>query len=178
MTTDRKYGFSWVLLGNIELGRPNLGPGTRLEIYRLMQFCLRDVLEKHIGTEETDRIFFEAGKLAGVEFYRHFLSSCHEFGEFANSLQTILKEMNIGILRFEKTDLETPAFILTVSEDLDCSGLPELGYEACTFDEGFVAGLLDEYTGKELKVEEIDCWCTGNRTCRFRAELAPTLSIQ
>jgi len=66
MTAKRKYEFSWDLLGNLDLGRPNLGPSTRLEVYRLMQFCFRDVMEQHLGTAETDRLFYEAGKLAGL----------------------------------------------------------------------------------------------------------------
>jgi hypothetical protein len=57
----RKYNFYWGLLGNLELGRPNLGPTSRLEVYRLMQFSLRDVLEQHLGTEPADLIFYEAG---------------------------------------------------------------------------------------------------------------------
>ena len=68
--TDGKYKFSWDLLGDIALGRPNLGPNTRLEVYRLMQFTFRDVMERHFGTEKTDQIFYEAGKLAGTEFYK------------------------------------------------------------------------------------------------------------
>jgi len=172
MDEVQKYQFSWDLLGDIQLGRPNLGPQTRLEVYRLMQFCLRDVLEKQLGTERTDQAFLEAGRLAGVEFYRHFLGAVTEFSDFANGLQTVLKEMGIGILRFEKTDLEHLSFTLTVSEDLDCSGLPELGYEICTYDEGFIAGLLEEFTHQRITVSETDCWCTGDRTCRFNAEAA------
>jgi hypothetical protein len=38
MNTQRKYQFSWDLLGDIQLGRPNLGANVRLEVYRLMQF--------------------------------------------------------------------------------------------------------------------------------------------
>ena len=70
--TERKYAFHWDLLGDIELGRPNLGPTTRLEVYRLMQFVFRDVLEEKFGTEKTDEIFYDAGKLAGLHFYKQF----------------------------------------------------------------------------------------------------------
>ena len=47
---DRKYKFSWDLLGDIANGRPNLGPNMRLEVYRLLQFTFRDILEQHFGT--------------------------------------------------------------------------------------------------------------------------------
>lgn len=168
---ERKYRFSWELLGDIALGRPNLGHHTRIEVYRLMQFCLRDVMEKELGTEKTDRIFYESGKLAGFEFYKNVLDKESNFNEFVKQLQEVLKEMGIGIFRVEKSDIEKGSFVFTVSEDLDCSGLPELKYEICTYDEGFIAGLLENFTGKKFKVQEVDCWCTGDRTCRFTADV-------
>jgi hypothetical protein len=79
--------------------------------------------------------------------------------------------MGVGILRVEKADIQQGSFVLTVSEDLDCSGLPDLHYEICKYDEGFIAGLLESFTGNQFKVKEVDCWCTGDRTCRFTAEL-------
>ncbi len=172
MDDERKYRFSWDLIGNIAEARPNLGIYARLEIYRLMQYSFRDVIERHVGTEETDTIFFEAGKLAGVEFYRRMLRPSDNLNDFIRQLQDVMKEMGIGILRVEQSDPGKGEFVLTVSEDLDCSGLPELDHEICTYDEGFIAGLLESFTGKKFDVREIDCWCTGDRTCRFLARVA------
>lgn len=169
--SNRKYEFSWHLLGDIEKGRPNLGPNTRLEVYRLMQFAFRDVMEQHMGTDKTDQLFYESGKLAGVEFYKNVFSNIQDFNSFIKSLQETLRSMGIGILRVEEADMEKGTLVLTVSEDLDCSGLPDIGYEICVYDEGFIAGLLESLTGSQFKVKEVDCWCTGDRTCRFTAEL-------
>jgi uncharacterized protein len=171
MSESRKYSFSWELLGNIEKGRPNLGNNARLEVYRLMQYCFRDVIEKHLGTEQTDLIFYEAGKLAGEEFYSHLLTGISDFHEFISRVQELLKEFNIGIFRVEEADIEKGEFILTVEEDLDCSGLPDIDCVVCTYDEGFIAGLLESFTGNSYYVREIDCWCTGDRTCRFQASI-------
>lgn len=168
---DRKYEFSWELLGDIALGRPNLGPTTRVEVYRLMQFAMRDVLERRLGTAKADELFYEAGYLAGKEFYRHVVQGAASLDEFVSKLQRQLKELGIGVLRVEEASAAGDRFVLTVSEDLDCSGLPELDFEICVYDEGFVAALLDSFTGRHFKVKEIDCWCTGDRTCRFLAEL-------
>jgi hypothetical protein len=168
---DQKYKFSWDLLGDVALGRPNLGPTARLEVYRLMQFTLRDVLEKQFGSEKADELFREAGYLAGKEFYTHMLGGVTEFGDFIHKLQEVLREMRIGVLRIEKADLAEGKIILTVSEDLDCSGLPEKDYEICVYDEGFIAALLESFSGQKFDVREVDCWCTGDRTCRFIATL-------
>ncbi len=167
---NRKYSFDWSLLGDIQAGRPNLGKTTSLEVYRLMQFTIRDVLEQHLGDQEADAIFYEAGKLAGKHFYQHFLAGAEDMDGFLLLTQRVLEELGIGILRIERADLDQGVIVLTVSEDLDCSGLPELDYEICVYDEGFFAALLESFTGKKFTVKEIDCWCTGDRTCRFKAE--------
>ena len=169
MLEPRKYIFSWDLLGNLNDGRPNLGQNTRLEVYRLMQFCLRDVVEEEVGAERTERIFYQAGYLAGRHFYTHVVAPVSDLTGFFKKLQDVLLELGIGILRVEEEDLAHGRLVLTVSEDLDCSGLPELSYEICTYDEGFIAALLESFTGTKFRVKEVDCWCTGDRTCRFLA---------
>jgi len=30
---------------------------------------------------------------------------------------------------------------------------------------------MESFTGKTFEVKEVDCWCTGDRTCRFTAEM-------
>ncbi len=170
MNPTRKYQFQWNLLGNLQVGRPNLGPTARLEVYRLMQFTFRDVIEARYGAEEADRIFYAAGELAGREFYRHVLGEQRDFDVFIRRIQETLLEMGIGVLRVEQADLQQGRFVITVSEDLDCSGLPETEFEICKYDEGFIAALLESFSGRPFKVKEVDCWCTGDRTCRFAAE--------
>ena len=49
-------------------------------------------------------------------------------------------------------------------------GLPVFGDAVCVYDEGFIAAILQDYTGKEFEVIEVDCWATGDRTCRFTAD--------
>ncbi len=168
---DRRYQFHWGLIGDIALGRPNLGQKTHVEIYRLMEYTFRDVLEQELGAAKTDELFFQAGRLAGKQFFQRYLANLTDFHYFVKGLQQVLKDMGVGILRVEKADLEQGRLVLTVSEDLDCSGLPELHYEVCKYDEGFIAGLLESFTGQPFKVKEVDCWCTGDRTCRFTAEV-------
>jgi len=170
MELDRKYEFSWGLIGDIELGRPNLGHQTSLEVYRLMQFCFRDIIEREYGTDATDKIFYDAGYLAGKHFYQNLIGPVDDFNDFIKRLQVLLKDLKIGIMRVEEADPAQGRFVITVSEDLDCSGLPEMDFEICTYDEGFLAALLESYSGTEFQVKEVDCWCTGDRTCRFVAQ--------
>jgi hypothetical protein len=159
--------FEWTMLGRIQEGRPNLGNTTDVAVYRLMQFTLRDVLIKQCGVETADRIFYAAGGLAGKHFYENLITKRGSFGDFVAQLQDLLKDLGVGILRIEKGDVEKLTFTLTVAEDLDCSGLPVCGEQICTYDEGFIAGLLSAHTGRTFAVKEVDCWCSGDRVCRF-----------
>jgi uncharacterized protein len=170
MEEQRKYAFDWSLLGDLALGRPNLGPTMRVEPYRLMEFTFRDQIEQRVGTHVTDEIFFSAGKQAGLYFFQHVIDPVVDFKDFIRKLQAVLPQMGIGVLRVEKADLEAGSFVLTVSEDLDCSGLPITGFEICRYDEGFIAALLEAFTGVAFTVLEVDCWSTGDRCCRFVAE--------
>lgn len=169
---ERKYEFSWELLGDLDLGRPNLGRRTDVHVYRLMQFCLRDAIEAELGADGADRVFWAAGRLAGMHLYDHALAGVSSFDAFASRLQQVLRELEIGILRVEEVSAGADRLTMTIAEDLDCSGLPELSYEVCTFDEGMIAGLLERFTGRPYTVKEVDCWCTGDRTCRFEARVA------
>ena len=68
-----------------------------------------------------------------------------------------METMKIGVLRVEGVNSDDGTIMLTVSEDADCSGLPLLGETVCNYDEGFIAGILSEYTEKNYKAQEIDC---------------------
>lgn len=169
----RKYRFDWDLIGgDVQDSRPFLGGATTLEVYRLFQFTLRDILEQRYGTEVTDDLFRTAGVMAGKALFAKYFSSAKDVGDLAAMIQARFREMSIGIVRFESVDLDNMTFQLTVDEDLDCSGLPDTSDQICVYDEGVIKGILEAFTGKEFVVKEVDCWCSGERTCRFRAELS------
>lgn len=163
----KNYKFTWQDPGDIAAGRPNLGPQVPVQVYRMLQYTLRDVLMAELGVDRANVILTKAGWRAGFDFCKNMLDCNMGFNEFIAQLQRILKEQAIGILRIESVDLEKMHFVLTVSEDLDCSGLPCTDEVVCKYDEGFIAGLLEAYTGKSFSAKEIDCWASGDRVCRF-----------
>ncbi len=171
LKNENENRFSWDSIGNVEEGRKNLGEEMPVFVYRLFQFTMKDELINQFGLEKTIEVFRNAGELAGIEFANHMLDIALPFDDFVAHLQGILKDSKIGILRIEKFDFETGAAVLTVGEDLDCSGLPITGETVCNYDEGFLAGILKVYTKKDYVVTEVDCWATGSRVCRFEAEI-------
>ena len=167
------YDFTWKDLGDIELGRPNLGQEVPVSIYRLAQYTMREAIAKRYGDDMAATLLREAGWISGREFCRNALDTSLNQPAFIDMLQSVLLDKKIGILRVEKADFATQTFTLTVSEDLDCSGLPVSGQTVCDYDEGFISGILYAYTGKDFSAIEVDCWATGDRTCRFEVTPEP-----
>jgi predicted hydrocarbon binding protein len=165
---ERRKAFVWENLGDIKNGRGDLGEEMPVVVYRLMQYTLLDAMSDEMGLEKANQFFWKAGYLAGKEFSKNILDLSLPFNEFISHLQEALKQLKIGILRMEAFDPDTGGMVLTVGQDLDCSGLPVTNENVCIYDEGFISGILEMYTGKKYDVKEVDCWASGDRVCRFK----------
>ncbi|WP_461877926.1 V4R domain-containing protein [Fusicatenibacter sp.] len=154
-----------------ENSRGNLGEELPVLVYRMLEYSLKDELVQRFGKETQVEIFRSAGRTAGEYFTKHMLDMDQPMDAFVNQLQNKMKELKIGVLRIEDVDEESGRIILTVAEDADCSGLPVLGETVCNYDEGFIAGVLSTYSGKMYTAVEVDCWATGDRVCRFHANI-------
>ncbi|MEG0166467.1 MAG: V4R domain-containing protein [Ruthenibacterium sp.] len=166
---ENENQFKWSSIGNIDAGRKNLGCDLPVAVYRLFEYTIKDELVRRYGKDAMIAVFRGAGELAGTEFAKNMLDLSLPLNDFVARLQHVLETSKIGILRIEEFNPETGFAVLTVSEDLDCSGLPITGETVCNYDEGFLAGVLKAYTKKDYVVTEIDCWATGSRVCRFEA---------
>jgi len=166
--------FQWGNLGDVKKGRGDLGEEMPVVVYRLMQFTLIDSLNESYGIDEANNQLRRAGFYAGIEFAKNMLDLSLDFNGFISHLQEQLKILKIGKLRMESFDPGNGDIVLTIAEDLDCSGLPVTNENVCIYDEGFIAGVLQSYTNKEYDVREINCWANGDRVCRFQGvQIAP-----
>lgn len=170
-TRNSHNDFRWENLGDIKEGRTLLGESMPVKVYRLLEYTMNAVLTKELGEYKANEIFIKSGKLAGFELAKNALDLSQPPEGFIADLQRVLKEMKIGILRMESVDWDAGTFTLTIGEDLDCSGLPVTDETVCNYDEGFLAGILEAYTGKPFSVKEVDCWASGARVCRFRGKI-------
>lgn len=169
--SQKHNAFEWTNLGDIKEGRGDLGEEMPVLVYRLMQYTILDVLSKEFGIEKANDIIRASGHLAGTEFARNTLDLNVDFNTFVSNLQKALQKYKIGILRMEHFNGSNGDITLTVGQDLDCSGLPVTDETVCDYDEGFIAGILELYTGKPYTVREVDCWASGDRVCRFKGSV-------
>lgn len=168
MEDKSHHTFTWDKLGDIKEGRGDLGENMPVAVYRLLEYSVNHVLAEEFGVEQANELFRKAGHLAGSEFAKNVLDLSLDLDSFFSQLQSSLKDLKIGILRLENISEEDNTILLTVAQDLDCSGLPPTNEVVCNYDEGFISGILETYTKKPYLVREIDCWASGDRVCRFR----------
>lgn len=168
MNPQRHDVFSWDTLGNIKEGRKHLGETMPVLVYRMLAYSMNAVLCKNFGQEQADELFRQAGFKAGSEFAVHVLPLDADENTFISTLIQTIEQLKIGILRMEETDFKKGEVVITVHEDLDCSGLPVSNELVCKYDEGFLAGILHSYTKQNYTVREVECWANGNRVCRFK----------
>lgn len=156
-------------IGDVAVGRKNLGELMPVSVYRLFEFTMKDTLIEFYGEETAIEIFRKAGKSAGIRFAENFLDLNTDFSSFVAQTQKIMKELKVGIFRLEEVNTDKNLMTIAISEDLDCSGMPVSDETVCNYDEGFLSGILKVYTGEDYIVREIDCWANGGRVCRFQA---------
>lgn len=169
---EDNYDFQWSDIGDIALGRPTMGNSTYVSVYRMLQFSVRSALAQEFGGMAAQKVFYNAGKMAGRELCLNMLDKESDACTFFSQLSSVLKDFNIGILKTEKMDDQKLNYTVTLEEDLDCSGLPDSKETVCGWDEGFIAGILQEYMGVDFLVKEIDCWSQGQKLCRFEIKKA------
>ena len=162
---------TWENLGDIEEGRPTLGADCPVIMYRILQFSLRKIIETELGEGKGGEYLYKAGQLAGKLIYEKFFADEKDAEKLFTKLADLLYDLKVCILRVEKSDFEKVEFVITAEEDLDCSGVPEIGWPICQYDEGFVSGILSFFTGENFLCEEVDCWTTGARICRIEAKV-------
>jgi len=71
--------------------------------------------------------------------------------------------------------MEKGAFVLTVSEDLDCSGLPEMGYEICTMMRGLLPDFLKALPALHSRLKRLTAGvpATGHAGSRLKSQIMP-----
>ena len=159
--------FDFSSLGDISLGRETLGESVPVFIYRMFQYSLREVLEKNFGVEKTKELLRDAGRISGVEFCRKMLNNALRLPDFIKELQSTFEKFKIAKMEPESMAEDFSEAVFVMAEDIDCSGMPVTGKVVCNFDEGFLEGIFNEYTGLTFEAREVDCWSNGGTICRF-----------
>ena len=120
--------------------------------------------EKNLSRTYTDDLCFrQAGFLAGIEYAKYSLDLTVNFTTFVINMQKVLHD-KVGCQRIAAFTPSTGDIILTVGQESEHAITNEY---VRIFDEGFIAGILQAYTGDKYNVREVGRWTDGDRVCRF-----------
>lgn len=150
------------LLALTQCDRPTLGTMVPVALFRTVRLlALRDVLGSRISSAVM--------KVSGRSISRKMnVSSTAE-------MISTLERFCVGRVSIEEqTD---DRMVVSCAECVTCSGLPNIGEAVCSFEAGFVSGVLEREYGVPMSVVETQCWGLGDRICRWEArrELDPDL---
>lgn len=165
-----KISLAMKAIGDISV-RKELGSLTRVEIFRIVRAHLVDTVNIALGEKAANSIVHESGKIAGYEIYQNFLRGAKDLNELVTKTTELLKTLKVGLLRVDKADVKKGEFLITVNECVSCAGVPDRGEPICYFEGGIIAGVLENFTGKDVEVKEIKCWAMGNQTCQFEVKI-------
>ncbi len=84
-----------------------------------------------------------------------------EEGSTLDDLANLWEKLRLGSVSSSRTEF-------VVENCYFCSGLPNVGYPYCKFDEGFIAGFLAKSLSENVRVEETKCWGLGFELCEFK----------
>lgn len=167
---EKKITFEMKSVGDVAV-RKELGPTTSVEMFRIVRTCLVDTIGIFMGEEVGNDAIYGSGKVAGHEIYQNFLKDVKELNELVTKVTDLLKALKVGLLRVDKADVEKGELLITVDECASCAGVPDIGKPICHFEGGIIAGILEEFTGKEVEAKEIKCWAMGSGTCQFEVKI-------
>lgn len=165
------YTFNWDKLGDVRDGRGNLGLEMPIAIHRVMQYSMLDAMSDKYGTDESDEMFRKAGYLAGYEVAANLMNLDVELSQFLTEVKNLFKNYKLGVFRPEYIAEDLGEIVVTIAQGCGGSGIVKSNETVCTYEEGFLMGILKAYTGNEYDVREIDCWAMGDRVCRFMGVL-------
>lgn len=160
------------LIGNPQNSRQTLGTMVPVALFRLLR--LVGVMEgmKEIAGRGANALIYRGGKNLGKNVAERVISATgYDFDKYVQEIVNICKELGIGLLSIPEMNLDTGYMKLRVDECVTCSGMPNIGQVVCHFEGGFIASIMEMFTGKRANVTEIECWGKGDQACVFEIQL-------
>jgi diguanylate cyclase (GGDEF)-like protein len=134
------------------LGVPDGEDRVPLSLFRLVQFS---VLPRVLGSSSSAVVY-----LAAKDFSRDLeLASIQ-------ALKVWFRGMDLGEVEVE---LDEEKVLVKLSHCLTCHHLPAVGAPLCALEHGFIDGVLERITGREVVSKETLCCGLGDTVCQFEA---------
>jgi len=135
---------------------------TPVYVYYMMQYKRLDEISQINEFKLSNGFLPEAGFLAGVKYAKKILDLNIKFDNFINNLQKELQEIKIAHLCIEAYDSITGDITITIGHKFESCEVPIKNNNVFIYDENFISGILETYTGFKYEIHKIGSWYVKN----------------
>lgn len=128
---------------------------------------IRKYLEEILGLKGSTVLFQNAGRELGKEIGETLREE--RIDRYLEKVGEFMRESKVGILIPE--EVSQNRIILSIDECITCSGMRSIGRRICHFETGIVAGLLETFLNRRVKVQETKCNAMGEGICQVTVEV-------
>jgi len=131
-------------------------------VYYMMQYKRLDEISQINELSLSGGYLPEAGYLAGVKYARKILDLDTKFDDFIINLQKELQEIKITNLCVEAYDSITGDITITIGHKFESCEIPIRNNNVFIYDENFISGIIETYTGFKYEIHKIGSWYVKN----------------
>jgi predicted hydrocarbon binding protein len=156
----------WVELVS-KVKRPHLGEEVPVMVFRAFRVFMGMYLDDMVGHKGAITLMQNAGRELGKEVGSSLKDGNIE--RYLGKVADFVRDAKIGLL--VPVDMRDNIIVVALDECITCSGMPNIGKRICHFESGFVAGVVEVYTGKKVRAYETKCNAMGEGICEVAVEL-------
>jgi len=155
----------------ISNARPTLGTGVPVALFRALRVDgMMKGLDAAIGDAST--LVYSAGRTVGGPVGKAIAAEANgDLNAFLGGVVQVSKDLGIGVVSLVPGSLAADGMTLRVDECVTCAGSENIGKKICHFEGGFIAAVVEGFTGKEAMTTETYCNANGDDACVFDVRL-------
>ncbi len=147
--------------------RPHLGEEVPVMVFRAFRVFMGMYLDDMVGHKGAIALMQNAGRELGKEVGNSLKDE--DLERYLSKVAGFVRDAKIGLL--VPVDLKDNLMVVALDECVTCSGMPNIGKRICHFESGFVAGVVEAYTGRKIRAYETKCNAMGEGICEVTVEL-------
>lgn len=150
-----------------QIKRPHLGEDVPVVVFRAFRIFTGMYLEDTVGYKGAITLVQNAGREFGKEVGKRLRHE--DLDKYIMNVANFVKDLRVGLLI--PVERSEEKIVVAVDECITCSGMPNIGKKICHFEAGFVAGIVESYLNKRVRVYESKCNAHGDNICEVVVEL-------
>ncbi len=155
----------------VQGARPHLGATVPVALFRALRVDgMMKGLDAAIG--DASALVYRAGRTVGAPVGQQIAAQANgDLGAFLGGVVETSRALGIGVISLVPGTLTESGLTLRVDECVTCAGAAPIGTKICHFEGGFIASVVEGFTGQPAVATETHCNANGDDACVFHVDL-------